>query len=324
MPSLKNAPSYPIIIRPTPQPIPPPDLPVAVKEMAEAARAETTKSPVSERLTKPHPIIVRWLAEHDEKKRRARQERDPWMKKLIMPAEYTEQDRRQHRFFDALFKALERNGATIKQGDRNELIALMQGEQIQFQLREKHKQGRRALTADEKRWASPGAKDWKQELTPTGKLLFEVKTYLPEGMKSQWLETDDLRIEDMLPEIVAAFVAATPMLVERRCAREEAERARVIAEQQRYEAQQRRKRDANRWRRFNELAQDWKDLAQARDFLNFLKSLPADSDVEIDGRTIADWLEWADDWLRRADPLAEGLTGIFQSVSSVNEWDYRN
>lgn len=129
----------------------------------------------------------------------------------------------------------------------------------------------------------------KQELAPTGRLVFEIRTYLPVGLKRQWLETDKLPLEDMLPDIVAVFVAAGPLLVQQRRERETAERERQLAERRRYEEQQRRKRDANRWRHFREMAQDWRELAAAH-FLSALRSMEVDPSIEIEGRSLGDWL----------------------------------
>src|SRR6266576_1669148 len=78
---------------------------------------------------------------------------------------------------------------------------------------------------------------------------------------------------------------------ELRTAREAApERERQLADRRRYEEQQRRKRDANRWRQFREIAQDWRELAAARDFLSTLRSMDGDPSIEIDGRSLDDWL----------------------------------
>jgi len=136
----------------------------------EGIRAEVSSMAVAERLVKPHAIIAAWLADREERKRRARQERDPWRKKLYDPGDFRDSDRRQHLFLDALFKAIERQGGKIKQGDRWELFAEVSGAKVEFQLREKHKQTRRPLTADEQRWRVAGDKDWKQDLVPTGHL----------------------------------------------------------------------------------------------------------------------------------------------------------
>lgn len=210
------------------------------------------------------------------------------------------------------------------QASRRELVANVSGEKIEFQLREKHKQIRRPLTADEQRWRIAGDKDWKQELAPTGRLAFEIRTYLPAGLRGQWLETEKRPLEDMLPEIVGVFIAAGPLLVQQRREREAAERERQLAERRRYEEQQKRKRDANRWRHFREMALDWRELAAARDLLSMLRSIDVDLSVEIDGRSVGDWLVWAEDRLKRADPTANGLEGLFKRIAEITEWSYRD
>ena len=125
---------------------------------------------------RPHAVIASWLAEHEEKKRQARNERDPWMRSLYRSSEFTETDRRKHRILDALFKAIERQGGKVVQEERGVQFAEVLGEQVEFQIREKQKQERRPLTEDEKRWRSTGDNGWKKELVPTGWLIFEIKT----------------------------------------------------------------------------------------------------------------------------------------------------
>jgi hypothetical protein len=322
--SKNNRASRPITIYPTPRPEPPPDLPVDVRRQIEGIHADASSIAVSERLVKPHAIISAWLTDHEERKRRARQERDPWRKKLYDPGDLSDSDRRRHRFLDALFKAIERQGGKVVQESRRELVANVSGEKIEFQLREKHKQIRRPLTADEQRWRIAGDKDWKQELAPTGRLAFEIRTYLPAGLRGHWLEAEKRPLEDMLPEIVGVFVAAGPLLVQQRREREAAERERRLAERRRYEEQQKRRRDANRWRHFREIALDWRELAAARNLLSMLRSIDVDLSVEINGRSVGDWLVWAEDRLKRADPTANGLEGLFKRIAEITEWSYRD
>ncbi len=88
--------------------------------------------------------------------------------------------------------------------------------------------------------------------------------------------------------------------------------------------QQHRERDANRWRCFKEMAQDWHELAAVRDFVAALRSMNVDPSVEIEGRSIGEWLAWAEDWLVQADPTTEGLDGIFERVAEVTDWTYRD
>ncbi len=321
----KSSSAHSITIRPTPSPPPPIELPLEVKQQADEARASEAALAVPERLLRPHAVIASWLAEHEEKKRRARSERDPWRRDLYSPSEFTEMDRRKHRILDALFKAIERQGGKVKQEERGVLFAEVLGEKVEFQVREKLKQERRPLTDDERRWRSSGANGWKKELVPTGRLIFEIKTWQwPRGLPSQWLESEKQPMEGMLPDILATFVAAGPLLVQQRKDREAAERERQLAEQRRYEEQRRRKRDANRWRRFRELAQDWHELAAVRDFLTVLRSMDTTSAAEIDGRSVEEWIAWAEEWLQRADPTADGIGGVFKQVAEVTDWSYRD
>lgn len=314
-----------ITIRPTPLPPPTIELPPEVKEQADKVRASEIALAVPERLLRPHAVIASWLAEHEEKKRRAHSERDPWMRDLYRPSEFTETDRRKHRILDALFKAVERQGGKVKQGERSLLFAEVLGEKVEFQVREKQKQERRLLTDDEKRWRSPGDNGWKKVLVPTGWLIFEIKTWQwPTGLPRQWLESEKQPMEGMLPDILATFVAAGPLLVQRRRDREVAERERQLTEQRHYEEQRRRKRDTNRWRRFRELAQDWHELAAVRDFLTALRSMDTASAAEIDGRSVEEWIVWVEEWLQRADPTAGGVDGVFKQVAEIADWTYRD
>lgn len=321
----KSSSARSITIRPTPLPPSPIELPSEVMQQVDKARASASSLVVPERLLRPHAVIASWLAEHEEKNRQARNERDPWVRNLYRPSEFTETDRRKHRILDALFKAIERQGGKVVQGERGVLSAEVLGEKVEFQVREKQKRERRPLTEDEKRWRSTGDNGWKKELVPTGWLVFEIKTWQwPAGLLRQWLESEKQPMEGMLPDILATFVAAGPLLVQQRKDREAAERERQLAEKHRYEEQQRRKRDANRWRKFRELAQDWQELAVVRDFLTELRSMDTDSAAEIDGRRVEEWIAWAEDWLQLADPTANGVDGIFKEVATVTDWTYRD
>ncbi|TPM07409.1 MULTISPECIES: hypothetical protein [unclassified Mesorhizobium] len=181
------------------------------------------------------------------------------------------------------------------------------------------------MTEDEKRWRSPGEKNWKQELVSTGRLVIEVKTWQwPTGLSRQWIQSEKHPMDTMLPDIVATFIAAGPLLVQQRKDREAAERERQLAEQRRYEEERRRKRDANRWRRLKEMAQDWRELATVRDFLATLRSMNVDPSTEIEGRSVAEWIAWGDNWLERADPTVNGVDSVFRQIAAITDWTYRD
>ena len=102
------------------------------------------------------------------RKREARRERDPWLKQITDPGEFSDMDRRKHRILDVLFKALEKRGGKAKEGERAVLYIEMQSEKVEFQIREKQKKGRRPLSESEQRWADKGDKGWRQAMQPTG------------------------------------------------------------------------------------------------------------------------------------------------------------
>lgn len=129
-----------IVITRTPAPPVPEDVKTKVKE----AQATLAPLEVPEKLSRPHAVIAGWLAERIENNRRARQERGEW--RIYSVREWTELDHRQHRILDALFKALEKRGLKVAQGERRALYAEAEGEKIEFAVREKQKQIRKAAT----------------------------------------------------------------------------------------------------------------------------------------------------------------------------------
>ncbi len=298
--------------------------PSEVTSAVEEARTKIATISVPQRLSRPHPVIARWLAEHERRKEQARREHDPLSRRILMPDEFTPVERRQHRILDALFKALEKAGAKIHEGERRELYAELQGEKIVFRMREKQKQVRRPLSEREKQFSHPDDKPWRQELRSTGRLAFAIKTGLPKGLKSDWTESDAQPFENILPEIVATFVAATPLLAERTRERAEQARLRQIEEHKRYEEQQHRKLDDNQWRRLVELAERSREAITAREFIETIKASDIDPDRLVEGRTVGEWIKWAEEKAMEVDPLSYGADTIFDSIASVTTWTYRD
>ncbi len=319
LPVLKDSTPKQALIRPTPSKPNPPLLTPEFKEKVAAARKGAALINVPERLVRPHRIIANWLADHKHQKQRAQLERNPLHRRLAMPEPFTASDHRRHRVLNALLKTLERHGGEIEQGEKNKLFVKLDGERIEFQLRDKFKKVRRSLTDEEKRWRFASDKDWKQELQPTGKLIFCIKTRLPARLRSEWLESDENPIEQHLPEIIATLIAAGPLLADETRRRHEAEQKFRLAEQRRYEEQQLRKRDENRWQRFVEIAHQWQSIETARKFLGSFRQQGVDLDDEIGGQPLREWVAWAEKKLESENPLLKGARGIFDSVASASE-----
>jgi hypothetical protein len=124
-------------------------------------------------------------------------------------------------------------------------------------------------------------------------------------------------------EIAAVFIAAAPILQERRQRREESERQRREEEMRRYEERQRQTRERNRLRGFLELASRWKEVETARLFLDALEKRAADETETVGDLTIEKWIAWARERLTAYDPLEAGPTVVFEAVAAIDQWTYR-
>ena len=62
----------------------------------------------------------------------------------------------------------------------------IEGERVDFDLRERKKQVRRPLTEEEKRTHYARERGFVQEMQLTGELIFSLKTHLVDGAKHEW------------------------------------------------------------------------------------------------------------------------------------------
>lgn len=303
---------------------PTPDQAGGLRDAVQAKAGELGTIVVPERLARPHPLIATWIAGHRERQREARRYRDRWPGSRFAVPDLTAGERRRHRLLHALFRALESEGATIGENDRGRLVATLDGEAIAFTCREKLRQVTRPMTADEKRWETSNNSGVKKELEPTGCLELQIHAWLDEPLRKAWLETETKPIEAMLLEIVATFLVLAPLLAER--SRRQAEEARIRAERQRVAEleRQRRQQDDNRFRRLCEIAEGWKRVELAREFLGRLRELDGAEAERIDGRSIAEWLDWAEARAAAMDPVGQGVEAIFGDVAAVSAWSYRS
>lgn len=105
--------------------------------------------------------------------------------------------------------------------------------------------------------------------------------------------------------------------------REEAERLRIAEQQRQYELKQQQKLERNRFRRFIEHADHWREAQLAREFVAAIRATIKDPETVIEGRPAHEWLTWADDYAAQLDPLSNP-SRIFQSVAQVRNWTYQD
>lgn len=286
--------------------------------------AATIEISVADRLTKPHRIIAAWLEDHDQRKREAKRERDSWVRDMRTPAEFTDQDRRQHRILDALFKALERHGASISQSERRVLKVEVDEQQIEIGIREKLTQVRRPMTAREKEWETWNKSGIKTELQGTSFLVFSIKSNLGGDLKREWLEKAGISLESMLPNIAATLLVAGPLLKERAKRRaEEAERS-AIEQRRREDERQLLKQNRNQIRRLVEISEVWRDVEVAREFLNALERTDFNPEELVGDKPIRDWIDWTRQQIDLQDPLRLGAKVVFSDMVQVTSWTYRD
>jgi hypothetical protein len=266
--------------------------------------------------------VADWIAEREQAARKKERVYDHRLRCFVQPAPPTAADRRRFRIADAVFKAVEKRGVQIRKGERRELLMVRGGEQIIFQLRYRLKRGQRQLTAEELRWLRPDAQKWVYALCETGSLLFEIKTWLPRGTRTEWEDTKRAMLEQQLDDIVNGIMAAFPALEQLRKEQEEDRRRSELAAQERRERENARKLDAARCRRLLELASAWREAELARAFLAALRErLPADS-PPVGGVEAADWLAWAERKIEAHDPLGRDPDSALESIAGVTLWTY--
>lgn len=288
-------------------------------KIQEVARSFGETS-IPERLVRPHPVIAGWIEDHRRRQEEARRERRSWPYANWTVADLTRADRRRHRLLNALFRTLEKHGAAVKENDRRHLVAEISDESIEFSCHEKSKQITRTLSAEEKRRETWNRSGVKKELEPTGRFEFQIRTWINQPVRKLWLETERQSLDAMMPEIVATFLMLGPMLAER--TRQRAEERRLWEERQRQleHERQRRQQDDNRWKRFVQIAEGWKRTELAREFIARLRELDVPDSEPVNGRSPAEWLDWAEAKASERDPVGQGLEAIIADVGRIESW----
>ena len=264
------------------------------------ARAKHRGLDVRQDIGHPHPLIERWLAEHERKRRELTHFRPP---------AFTELDHRRFRFLDALFKAVETIGFEAKRGELDRAYLSFDGESVDFTLRERQKQVR--LPLDDKRY-----KGWNKELRLTGDLVFKITTWLPQEMPTVWRDDAQKPLEWQLDDIVAVLSLVGPHLVRQRNLKTAEQKRRWEEEHRQRLARERREQDNRRWLKML-------DFARQRDLAESLRRLLADialspqPEGSFDGLTSDEWLVWAHQWLDRFDPVARGPKALYEELAAV-------
>lgn len=295
--------------------------PATPKSQVDQLKAEIPPVPISERLFQPHPIIAERIASRKNDVRAGKEYFDCGTREWEKIAPFNPADRRLLCVLNAICRNLDAQGITIGCHERNELTARSGDDAIVFQLRYRMKRVKTPTAADECRAQRKGEGVARRDLESTSDLIFEVTSWIPAGFRRQWCEGPTYRMEQFASDIVATVILALPALAAEREAR--AERARLselrIKEQGQQEAQQRL--DENRFRQLAEHAAAWRETSRLRRFVAAICEADLDMDAMIEGKTIAQWLNWAEVAIDRHDPLLRPRS-VIESIAAVDRWTY--
>lgn len=123
--------------------------PPRVRRLAPRVLPPTVGEPLVEgKLVRPHWLVAEWVEDRERRRREALRSRDDWQRRNA-PPEWSGLDKRMHRLFDGIFKSVEKRGGSISRGDKGSARATIDGEKIDFLIREKMRQV--SIAADDKR-----------------------------------------------------------------------------------------------------------------------------------------------------------------------------
>jgi hypothetical protein len=256
--------------------------------------------------TKLHPIINKWILRHEEQRRAALASDSAWVREHAPPPLLTN-DRRLHRVANQLLRVLEEREAEISEQENGDLRATIAGESLDFRIRERKMQTRE--------W-SKDRRSVERKLVGTGKLVVALQTYLRPKHNEEWRENDANPMEDQIPKIVDRLFEGAQILKAWRQEIENEQHRREQAAAERTEKERLAKLDRNRREKFVQSAVDWRLANEVRKFIAVLRSQPLNGDEEIKGKTLEEWLNWADGIADAIDPLGDGTANLFNSIGS--------
>jgi len=255
-----------------------------------------------------HSIVATWVEDHRAEQKKLRSETSARRHRTwgapYVPADLTERDKYRFRATSALLKSFEaRHGRILGGAVSGKFELEMSGEKFEMSVVEKMRQFRGKLSDRPRDWTA-FPHQHNAGLAPSGFLRFTITTYFGEGMKKEWIETDKVKADGLLPSVLAGLDLVGPALVQRRQDREERQRRHEAERQAREEAQRLARIEEERWDMLRRRSSDWYEAQRLRAFLSAVLDKRRVLPEEIDGLPASEWLAWAQRRVSEFDPLA--------------------
>lgn len=308
-------------IHPTPPKSEPPAAIPQVLDIQRTVARRLSHLTVPEGLAGLHPRVKAWVEEHKleqrERERDSKRRDKFWFLPLI--ADLTERDLYRFRVTSAIFEGVELVGGAIEDSPINgKVVFRIDGHQVKCTIVEKMLKSLRPKEAQKDWTAFP--RHHHDGLMPSGYLRVSINVFLSD-QKPQWVETDSVKIGQLLPEVVGTIMAAGPVLAESRRNNEIRNQQYRDEETRRNETRLQSELDDKRWELFQEYAINWEEKSKLQAFLQELEArLEREGDVVVGDRTLSAWIEWARQRTAGLDPLRDGAASMFEAISKTTRW----
>ena len=164
-----------------------------------------------------HPRVQAWITGHNKRQKerelenRNRRGDFGWASALI--PDLTARDLYRFRATSAIFYAVEKAGGTIdKSSASGKVTFLVNGHQVECSIVEKMMQSLKQWE-EQRKWTA-FTEYCKSGLDSSGFLRLSITTYL-ESRRAEWVETQKVKIAQLIPTFVGAIMAAGPVLEKR-------------------------------------------------------------------------------------------------------------
>jgi len=254
---------------------------------------------VPDKLNRPHPLVAK-----------AREEGG-----VRLPINVSaKQVPRALRFFDALFKACEARGFSVKhvrEDYKSRTTLEVHGEEMAIGLDEPNRRSDHVLTAEEEARKKRNGYLYspRYDFTPTGRFVFTIDEWA-DGMRHRWTDRDRRPIEACLNEIMVAFVRISVTVLRPRRI-EAVRRHQLEVERERLWQIERAKLDA-----VNKAVPDWRRAQDLREFIAAVERAAGASGESVEDGRLAEWLVWARDLAERSDPVKKFVRDLSKPTSS--------
>lgn len=293
------------------------DLPAEVELEPKERRRPQAEAPsvtVPERLARPHGVVRDLRAGLGH----AREDDEGMLRSsdtaILRVSKRTKG--RALRILDAVLKTFEKRGHRVdlrQARDRRELAIVVAGTPVSLRLRERLVQHEHEPTARERDYARRGLshRNPRHDLRPSGRLVFELDTYLTDGLQKSWGDTARRALEARLGALIVGTEAVAE--VHRRVG-EERERERIEAERRRELAAEAARREERERRRVDALctvAERWEHAGRIRRFLTAITEAAG----HVSG--VSELVRWGGAVADRLDPLAE-TASLFELLETAS------